>query len=54
MVGADDDPPNFSNRLKNYPLTIVFVIVPCFPALVYLSGLFFFHLYLITHDLTTK
>ncbi len=54
MVGTDEDPIYFGERLKNYPLAIVFIILPCLPGFIFVGIMLFFHSYLIANDLTTK
>lgn len=54
MVGTDDDPAYFGDRLKRYPMTMIITILPCLPALFFVGIMFGFHSYLIATDLTTK
>lgn len=54
MVGTKEDPATFGERLKIYPMTIVFVIFPCLPGLIFVGIMAGFHTYLIAMDLTTK
>lgn len=54
MVGTKEDPTTFGERLKIYPMSIVFVIFPCLPGLIFVGIMAGFHTYLIAMDLTTK
>lgn len=54
MVGTNEDPPNFGDRLKRYPLTIILIIIPCFPGALFVGIMLGFHSYLIAMDITTK
>lgn len=54
MVGTQEDPPNFGDRLKRYPFSIILIIIPCFPAFFFVGIMLGFHSYLLATDLTTK
>ena len=54
MKGTDEDPSLFKNRLKNYPMSLVLVILPCFPGLIFVGIMLVFHTWLIYKDMTTR
>jgi palmitoyltransferase ZDHHC9/14/18 len=54
MVGTVEDPPNFGDRLKRYPLSIILIIIPCFPGFFFVGIMLGFHSYLLATDMTTK
>lgn len=54
LIGSSEDPPLFSDRLRIYPMSIIFIIFPCLPGFVFVGIMLSFHSYLIATDLTTK
>lgn len=54
LVGRNEDEATFGERVKRYPMAIVFIILPCFPGLFFVGIMFGFHSYLIATDSTTK
>lgn len=54
MVGTDEDPANFGDRIKMYPLSVVFIIIPCLPGFIFVGIMLGFHSYLLATDMTTK
>lgn len=54
MVGSEDDPTDFGDRLKNYPFSIILVLFPCIEGFVFVGILLGFHTYLLIIDQTTK
>ena len=54
MVGSDEDPTNFEERLKNYPFSLILVLFPCIEGFFFVGVLFCFHTYLLMVDQTTK
>ena len=54
MVGTEEDPVYFRDRLRSYPFSIIFIILPCLPGFIFVAIMLCFHSYLIANDLTTK
>ena len=54
MVGSEEDPSEFSQRLAMYPLSLVLVLFPGVEGLFFVSVMFGFHSYLLAKDQTTK
>lgn len=54
MIGDEQDPHDFGERLKRYPLSIVLVVFPGFPGLIFVTIMLFFHTWLSLNNLTTK
>ena len=54
MIGREDDSPDFGERLKVYPMSLVLVLLPCLPGLFFVGVMLAFHTYLTINNMTTR
>ena len=54
MLGTEEDPQKFKDRLGRYPMSLVLIIFPCIEGLFFAGVMLGFHTYLLFVDLTTK